>query len=81
MANHYQFEAVEFKLTAHRVDGVFLPEDPDLPLYFVEVQFYRDPKVFAGIMAKSFTYLKQHETGRNLSPWWCFQVEDSSPRN
>jgi predicted transposase YdaD len=40
MAARYQYEALEFKETAHRVDGVFRPKEPGLPLYFLEVQFY-----------------------------------------
>src|SRR5476651_2525840 len=39
MAARYQYLAIEFKETSHRTDGVFLPKEPDLPLYFVEVQF------------------------------------------
>lgn len=66
MASRYQFEAIEFKQTSQRTDGVFQPKEPDLPLYFVEVQFYREPRVFAGILAKSFTYLKQHDPGQEF---------------
>jgi predicted transposase YdaD len=39
MAARYQYQAIEFKETSHRVDGVFLPKEPGLPLYFLEVQF------------------------------------------
>jgi predicted transposase YdaD len=47
IAARYQYEALEFKETAHRVDGVFRPKEPGLQLYFLEVQFYRLPSVFA----------------------------------
>src|SRR5438128_303501 len=47
-ARRYQYEVLESKQTAHRTDGVFRPLEPGLPLYFVEVQFYRLPTVFAG---------------------------------
>lgn len=40
MAARYQYEALEFKETSHRIDGVFRPKEPGLPLYFLEVQFY-----------------------------------------
>ena len=40
MAARYQYQAIEFKETSHRTDGVFQPKEPELPLYFVEVQFY-----------------------------------------
>ncbi len=64
MAGRYQYQALEFKETSHRVDGVFLPKEPGLLLYFLEVQFYRLPSVFADLMAKVYTYLKQHEPGQ-----------------
>jgi predicted transposase YdaD len=47
MAERYQYQAIEFKDTSHRADGVFLPKEKGLPLYFVEAQFYRSPHVFA----------------------------------
>jgi predicted transposase/invertase (TIGR01784 family) len=61
MAARYQYEALEFKATAHRLDGVFRPKETGLPLYFLEVQFYDLPSVFAGLLAKVYTYLKQHD--------------------
>ena len=61
MAARYQYEALEFKETSHRTDGVFRPIEAGMPLYFLEVQFYRLPNVFAGLLAKAFTYLKQHD--------------------
>ena len=64
MAARYQYQAIEFKETAHRVDGVFLPRDPGLSLYFLEVQFYPLPSVFADLLVKVYTYLKQHEPGQ-----------------
>jgi predicted transposase/invertase (TIGR01784 family) len=66
MATRYQYQAIEFKETAHRADGVFLPKEPDLPLYFLEVQFYPLPSVFADLLAKAYTYLKQHEPGQSF---------------
>lgn len=43
LAARYEYKAIEFKETAHRADGVFLPKEPDLPVYFLEVQFYPWP--------------------------------------
>jgi predicted transposase/invertase (TIGR01784 family) len=79
MAARYKYQAIEFKETSHRVDGVFLPKETGLPLYFLEVQFYRLPSVFADICVKAYTYLKQHDpmqpfcgvvvfAGRELEP-------------
>src|SRR5579872_2732742 len=64
MAARYRCRALEFKETSHRVDGVFLPKEPGLPIYFLEVQFYHLLTVYAGLMAKVFTYLKQNEPGQ-----------------
>src|ERR1019366_8512883 len=64
MAVRYQYQAIEFKETSHRVEGVFLPKEAGLPLYFLEVQFYRLPSVFADLCVKVYTYLKQHDPGQ-----------------
>ena len=64
MAARYQYQAIEFKETSHRADGVFLPKEPGLPLYFLEVQFYPSPSVFADVLVKAYTYLKQHDPGQ-----------------
>lgn len=64
MATRYQYQAVEFKETSHRTDGVFLPKEAGLPLYFLEVQFYPLPSVFADLCVKVYTYLKQHDPGQ-----------------
>jgi predicted transposase/invertase (TIGR01784 family) len=60
-ASHYKYEAIEFKETAHRSDGFFLPQESNLPLYLVEVQFYRLDSVFADLLVRLFTYLKQND--------------------
>lgn len=64
MAARYQYQAIEFKETSHRADGVFLPKQAGLPLYFLEVQFYPLASVFADLLVKAYTYLKQHEPGQ-----------------
>src|SRR5207253_11319316 len=64
MAARYQYEAVEFKETSHRADGVFRPREAGLPLYFFEVQFYYLPSVFADLLVKAYSYLKQHDPGQ-----------------
>jgi predicted transposase/invertase (TIGR01784 family) len=66
MAARYQYEALEFKETAHRLDGVFQPKEAGLPLYFVEVQFYYLPSVYADLLVKAFTYLKRHDPGQEF---------------
>ena len=61
MAARYQYAALEFKETSHRADGVFRPKEAGLPVYFLEVQFYPLPSVYADVLAKAYTYLKQHD--------------------
>lgn len=68
MATRYQYQAVEFKETSHRTDGVFLPKEAGLPLYFLEVQFYHLPSVYADICVKAYSYLKQHDPAQ---PFCC----------
>src|SRR4051812_570684 len=63
-AAQYQFQAIEFKETSHRAVGVFLPKHAELPLYFVEVQYYSLPSVFADLMTKIYTYLKQNDSAQ-----------------
>ena len=64
MAARYQYEALEFKETSHRADGVFRPKEAALPVYFLEVQFYPLPSAYADVLAKAYTYLKQHDPGQ-----------------
>jgi predicted transposase/invertase (TIGR01784 family) len=64
MATRYRYQAIEFKETAHRSDGVFLPKEPSEMLYFVEVQFYRSPSIYVDLLAKVYTYLKHHDPGQ-----------------
>ena len=79
MAARYEYESLEFKATSHRVDGVFRPKEAGLPLYFLEVQFYRLPSVFAGLLAKAFTYLKQHDSAQHFHGVVLFASRDLEP--
>ena len=42
-ADDYQFISAEIKEKAFRFDGIFIPDQKDKPLYFVEVQFQNKP--------------------------------------
>jgi predicted transposase/invertase (TIGR01784 family) len=67
-ATHYQFTSEELKQTAFRIDGVFRPpaDQPDWPLFFVEVQFQLDPELYARLFAEVFLYLRLHQP---VQPW------------
>ena len=59
-ANAYEFASVELKQTAFRIDGVFLPvaSQQTLPIYFLEVQFQKDPEFYARFFSEIFLYLR-----------------------
>ena len=61
--SNYQFTAPEVKQRAFRFDGLFLPvaESPELPIYFVEVQFQKKPKFYSRLFAEIFLYFYQYD--------------------
>lgn len=64
-AGHYRFDSVELKQSSLRIDGVFRPTDDGVrPIWFVEIQFYRNPKVHANLFAKVFQYLERNDWTR-----------------
>jgi predicted transposase/invertase (TIGR01784 family) len=67
-ARRYRFDAVEVKDTSFRLEGLFLPpaDQPDWPLFFVEVQFQADPELYARLFTELFLYLRDH---RPVHPW------------
>ena len=65
-ANTYQFSSVEVKQLAFRIDGVFLPKsNPSSPIYFVEVQFQPDKKLYSRLLTEIFLYLDKTELTNN----------------
>jgi predicted transposase/invertase (TIGR01784 family) len=58
-AEQYEFKAVEYKETAVRLDGVFLPRNRRAgPAYLWEAQYYKSNKVYANIMSKVGRFLE-----------------------
>lgn len=59
----YQFNSIEIKQIAFRLDGVFKPTEIelDLPIIFVEVQFQADKQFYARFFSEIFLYLKQYQ--------------------
>ena len=66
-ANRYRFDSCELKQTAFRIDGLFVPveENSPQPLYFVEVQFRNDAKIYANLFAEIFIYLNQNNPAQD----------------
>jgi predicted transposase/invertase (TIGR01784 family) len=51
---------VELKQTAFRLDGIFVPQEVELPLIFVEVQFQKDDSFYGRFFSEIMLYLYQH---------------------
>jgi len=60
-AAHYQFISAEIKEKAFRFDGIFMPEQDDKPIYFVEVQFQNKPDFYWEFIAEINLYLNQYK--------------------
>ncbi|AFY32099.1 Rpn family recombination-promoting nuclease/putative transposase [Calothrix sp. PCC 7507] len=60
-ATEYQFSSVEVKQTAFRIDGVFLPQTEENPIYFVEVQFQADSGIYSRLFTEIHLYLRQNQ--------------------
>ena len=58
-ALRYTFDAIEYKETAVRLDGVFRPRDPSVdPAYIWEAQYYASEKVYANLWTKIGRFLE-----------------------
>ena len=66
-ADTYQFTSIELKQLAFRLDGLFLPptSQPNLPMYFVEVQFQKDQGFYYRLFAEIFLYIYQYKPVSN----------------
>jgi predicted transposase/invertase (TIGR01784 family) len=62
LAQNYQFESIEIKQVAFRIDGVFLPkpEAKDQTVIFLEVQFQKDPTFYHRFFAEIHFFLELH---------------------
>ncbi|MEL6163614.1 MAG: Rpn family recombination-promoting nuclease/putative transposase [Cyanobacteria bacterium J06628_3] len=60
-ARGYQFSSVEIKQTAFRIDGVFLPDQQEKPIYFVENQFQADSEIYSRLFTEVNLYLRQNK--------------------
>jgi predicted transposase YdaD len=59
--DRYQFQSIEVKETAFRIDGVFLPPDDANPkiVCFAEVQFQRDDELYDRFFAEIALFLRR----------------------
>jgi predicted transposase/invertase (TIGR01784 family) len=69
-ASTYSFSSQEVKQTSFRIDGILVPPiyARDLPIYFVEVQGYRDTKgdLYPSLFGEIFLYLNDY---RPVNDW------------
>jgi predicted transposase/invertase (TIGR01784 family) len=74
--NAYQFIAPEIKQRSFRLDGLFTTteEEPDLPLYFVEVQFYQEADFYDRLFPSIFLYFSQYKPIN--SEWFVIVIFD-----
>jgi predicted transposase/invertase (TIGR01784 family) len=68
-ANQYRFESVAVKEPKFEIDGVFLPPSSNTPgiVYFCEVQFQKDEKLYERLFGESFLYFYRN---RDLFADW-----------
>ena len=66
-ADRYRFDAIELKDTAVRIDGVYLPREPNdqEPVYFVEYQNYRSERTYSNLLLKIALYLEKVNPRQN----------------
>lgn len=74
--HNYAFHSVEIKALSRRVDGLFQPpaDEPQQPLYFLEVQFQIDERLYERLFTETFLYLGQY---RPQKRWYCVALWSS----
>jgi predicted transposase/invertase (TIGR01784 family) len=59
LARGYDFDSIEVKQIAFRIDAVFKPQNPDQPLYFLECQFQKDKAIYHRLIAQIAIYFRR----------------------
>ena len=68
-AEDYRFDSVAVKEPKFEIDGVFLPPESETPgvIYFCEVQFQKDEKLYERLFGESFLYFYRNRD--RFSDW------------
>ena len=76
MGREYEFIAPEIKQRSFRLDGLFTTteEYSDLPLFFVEVQFYQETDFYDRLFPSIFLYFSQYKPIN--SEWYAIVIFD-----
>jgi predicted transposase/invertase (TIGR01784 family) len=82
LADSYDFRSVEIKQVAFRIDGVFLPKpnSNDKTVWFVEVQFGRDPKFYGRFFGEIYFYLDLHQDTEDWQAVVIFPKRSIEPK-
>ena len=80
LARTYRFDSVELKKSL-RIDGLFLPTKPNLPLYFVEVQFQTSARFYANLFGKVFWYLEENDPAQDWLAVAVFPNRSAEPKH
>ena len=70
---NYRFTSIEIKELSRRIDGVFVPQSDDVEqrLYFVEVQFQPDDRIYERLITEAYLYLGQYRPDYR---WRCVAI-------
>ncbi|TVP60712.1 MAG: Rpn family recombination-promoting nuclease/putative transposase [Nodularia sp. (in: Bacteria)] len=74
--NIYTFTAPEVKQQSFRLDGVFTTKEgfENEPLYFVELQTYKDEEFYERLFGEIFVYFRQYQPAN--SDWYAIVIYD-----
>lgn len=79
-ARSYRFDSVELK-KSFRIDGLFIPKRPQLPMYIVEIQFRRTRGFYANLFAKVFCYLEENNPEQEWVAVAIFPNRNAEPKH
>jgi predicted transposase/invertase (TIGR01784 family) len=79
-AQKYEFRSVEIKQTAFRIDGLFLPKRQHDPIWFVEVQFQKDPDLYSRLFSEIFLYIRQYASKHDWRAVVIFKKRSLEPQ-
>lgn len=81
LEGRYNFKSIELKDTQRRLDGLFIRTDGDGPTIFLEIQGYKDPKIYWRLFQEVTTYYMQSETFEPFISIVLFIDEKHDPGN
>ncbi|AFY32417.1 Rpn family recombination-promoting nuclease/putative transposase [Calothrix sp. PCC 7507] len=75
--NLYEFQSQEIKETSFRLDGIFLTLEslPNEPIYFVEVQCYKDKLFYDRFLTSIILYFYQYQPSN--PDWYAIVIFDT----